>query len=60
MIGEVENDFGMRWGDWDWVRASSGCPNVFGFELGGPYGVVGLSSLWSGGDWLVDIPGESL
>ena len=59
VAGEMVMDSEMKWGVWDWVRASSGCLSVFGLELGGPCGVVGLSSLWSGGDWLVSVPGGS-
>ena len=49
----------MKLGGLDWARANSDCPSVFGLELGGPCGVVGLSRLQSGGDWTVGTCGRS-
>ena len=48
MAEGMVKDFRMWWGNFDWVCASLDCLSVFGLELRGPYGAVGLSSHWSG------------
>ncbi len=57
--GEVAKDSGMRRGGWDWVRASSGCPNVSEGSVVGPYVVEGPSSLRNGRDWTGSTSGRS-
>jgi hypothetical protein len=49
----------MKLGGLDWACTNSDCLSIFSLELGGPCGVVGLSSLQGGGDWTVGTCGRS-
>ena len=51
---EVVTGSGMRWGSWDWARASPDCPNDSGFGLGGPYEAAGPSTHWNSGSGVVE------
>ena len=56
---EVVRCSGMMWEGWDWGLASSDCLSDFGFGLGDPYEVAGLSTLWNGRFGVVEHPGRS-
>src|SRR5258705_2187037 len=49
----------MRWGGWDWVRASSGCPNVSEGSVVGPDVVEDPSKLRSSANGVVETLGGS-
>jgi len=65
-VGEAGGDWGVAGGflnEIGWPGLGShqlDCPSIFGLKLGSPYGVAGLSSLQSGGDWAVGTCERSL